>query len=159
MSIAIFKTLDKGIKKEIRKGLKKQRINASGNLSESLRSEITERSYKLFSADYVDYAERGRGPGKAPPLDSIYDWLKYGKAKYKKLNYKNDKERRSIAFAIIANIKKKGSYKHRNPSNQTNVVNDSIRIITEIVKKEFVTFVTEDELSKYKDTFKGWRLF
>lgn len=153
MSIAIFKTLDKGIKEEIRKGLKKERINASGNLSESLRSEITERSYKLFAANYVDYAERGRGPGKVPPVQSIYEWLKFGKPKYG-LSYKNDKERRSIAFAIVTNIKKKGSYKHRKPSKQTNVVNDSIQIISEIVKKEFVTFVTEEELSKYKDTFK-----
>ena len=53
--------------------------NASGELSQSIEKivEIGEDSYsvKISLADYWEYVENGRGPGKFPPPPAIRNWI------------------------------------------------------------------------------------
>lgn len=58
------------------------------------------------------------------PVDAIYDWLGLRKYGFK---YSNDKERRSLAWAIVTNQKKDGgSFKRRNTSARTDIVQGAI---------------------------------
>lgn len=75
----------------------------------------------IDEAGYFDFQEYGRGPGKASPFKKIYDWLafkKYG------LDYKDDAERKQLAWKIIAIHKKYGSRTHR--TKPTGVLSEAI---------------------------------
>lgn len=82
--------------------LTKNNINASGNLSNSLDINITNQngdySVWLYIADYYTYIENGRLPGKQPPVDQIYKWLKN----------KHLPEERNLSWAIAKSIAKQG---------------------------------------------------
>lgn len=57
----------------------------------------------IYPLPYADSIEFGRLPGSMPPVSSIQGWVK------RKLNIKDDKESRSVAWAIASDIKKKGT--------------------------------------------------
>lgn len=154
MSKTIFQNIDKKLKADIRKGFQQKNINASGNASRSLRSEITEKSYILFGADYIEAAEKGRGKNRSSTgglFNGVYNWLQYKKYG---ITYRDDKERRGIAFAIMKKIAKEGSYKFRNPAKQTNVIEQAIESINKDIVKEFIIFTKETELQKLRKVLK-----
>ena len=110
-------------------------LKASGDSAASLRTVQTANGGQLVDeSGSFEYQEFGRGPGKAPSFDVIYEWLKYKKYG---LNYEHlttgeglrgittDTKRRQLAWAIVQKIKKKGTYTHiRN--KPTGVLTDSI---------------------------------
>jgi hypothetical protein len=56
-------------------------VNASGTLSESIRvTPVTfmggDYSIEIAMADYWQWVENGRGPGRRPPISSIIKWIK-----------------------------------------------------------------------------------
>ena len=91
-------------------------LRASGQSAESLVIQQSgDTSQLVDGAGYFEYQERGRGPGKNPTVvpkiirDKIYRWLqwkKYG------LNWKNDRERKRLAYLIARKIQLKGTYTH-----------------------------------------------
>ena len=62
-----------------RDNLQANQSNASYNLYNSFEKiiEVGEDYFKvsISLADYWQFLERGRGPGKFPPLDKIRDWI------------------------------------------------------------------------------------
>ena len=154
MSKKIFKDIDSKLKSDIRKGFTQNNINASGNASRSLRSEITDKSYTLFGASYIDSAEKGRGRNKSNTgglFEGIYQWLQFKKYG---ITYSDDKERRSIAFAIMKKTAKQGSYKFRNPSKRTNVIETAIEDTTKALRQKLTIFVRDSELKQLRELFK-----
>lgn len=149
-----LKQYDKELKAEIKKGFAKKNINASGKASNSLRSEITPDNYKLFGAGYIDFAEIGRGKNKNETgglWQGIYDWLQYKKYG---IDYRDDKQRRSITFAIMKTIAKKGTYKHRNPSKRTNVIPGAVEKTNSILLNSIAKFARSSELENLKNSIK-----
>ena len=154
MSVRIFQDIDKSLKADIRKGLQAQNVNASGNASRSLRSEITKNTYKLFGASYIEPAEKGRGKNQSNTgglFAGIYNWLQYKKYG---ITYSDDKERRSIAFAIMKKTANEGSYKFRNPAKRTNVIETALKDVSKTIKEQFTIFTKETELEQLRDFFK-----
>ena len=154
MSKQIFQSIDKKLKADIRKGFQEKNINASGNASRSLRSEITDKKYTLFGVDYIDAAEVGRGRNRSSTgglFQGVYQWLQYKKYG---IRYSDDKERRSIAFAIMKTIAESGSYKFRNPAKRTNIIETSIEDIRKDIKEQFIIFTRESELKQLRDIIK-----
>lgn len=49
-------------------------MNATGRTRESITYEIRETRGFLRGPEHIEYVERGRGPGKFPPLEPIKDW-------------------------------------------------------------------------------------
>ena len=85
-------------------------LRASGESAQSIRIEDRFGVKVLIGAAYFKQQEEGRAPGKMPPVEAIYDWLQYQKYG---ITYSDDKERRSIAFAIAKKISTEGTYRFR----------------------------------------------
>jgi len=72
-----------------------------------LKSGIIQRNFLnkkiIYSAPYSDSIEFGRLPGSMPPVAPIKGWVQ------RKLGVRNDKEAKSIAWAIATDLKKNGT--------------------------------------------------
>lgn len=155
MSKEVFEKIDKLLKDNIRKGLKDDGINASGNLSKSLRSEISEQLYILYAANYAQFADIGRGKTRqrtGNAFQAIYDWLQYKKYG---LTWSNNKERTSLAIAIMRKHAKDGSYKFRNPTKQTKVFESAVINASKIIKEQFIIFERQSQLKQIKKVING----
>lgn len=108
-----IKKLLERIETELKAVQIKKGIIASGKSAKSLRIETTPTSGTLYGESYFYQQQNGRKAGKMPPVKPIYNWLAYKKYG---LSYKNDKQRKSLAFAIALNMKKKGTLISRNKS-------------------------------------------
>ncbi|NQZ65435.1 hypothetical protein [Crocosphaera sp.] len=153
MSKQIFKDIDSKLKSDIRKGFTQNNINASGNASKSLRSEITNTKYTLFGASYIEESEKGRGRNQSNTgglFQGIYQWLQFKKYG---ITYSDDKEKRSIAFAIMKKTAKSGSFKFRNTSKRTNVIETAIEDTTKTLRQKLIIFVRESELKQLRELF------
>jgi hypothetical protein len=79
-----------------------------GGLYSTIHGEVTEKGTEVqkgivaHGSVYGDPAERGRRPGKMPPSSVLVRWVEL------KLGV-DEKEAKSIAFAIALKIKKKGT--------------------------------------------------
>lgn len=57
------------------KGIMQARgMNATGRTRDSIRYEVRGNKGTLFGAEHLEFVERGRGPGKFPPIKEIEDW-------------------------------------------------------------------------------------
>jgi len=108
-----------------------KKAKAFGNFEDFIKSaqsyNVSNTKFTQFGTNYTIEIDKGRGKNKINSgglLGAIYEWLelkKYG------INYSDDKERESIAYAITKTIAKKGSFKHRNKSKRTQIIDSSIR--------------------------------
>lgn len=99
-------------------------LRASGDSASLLRvGKDGEKIGQLIDGSgSFEFQEYGRRPGKFPPLGAIYQWLafrKYG------LNWKTERDRKSLAFAISKKIAKRGTHTHIT-GKQTGVVTDNV---------------------------------
>ena len=60
---------------EIRNDLSSKGIDSSGQAANSIRITKTSNSVTSFGIDYLYYLDKGRGPGKFPPPESIKKWV------------------------------------------------------------------------------------
>lgn len=72
----------------------------------------------LLTPAHIQYARYGRGPGKKPPFESIFKWVKEEGIKFQ------GTDERGTAFAIQASIGKKGT-KYYTP-NAPSFIEESI---------------------------------
>lgn len=125
---------------------KSKRLRASG-LSASLLT--TERSGDIFllvdKSGTFEFQEYGRRPGGYPPFKKIYEWLQYKKYG---LSYTNDKQRRSLAWAISKKIQQRGTFTFRRGQN-TGVISQPLAepnlrgLIDDIAKGRTLEILTD----------------
>ena len=60
---------------EIVTSLATQKIDNTGAARESLRLEIKENQVLGIGIFYLEFLDKGRGPGKMPPFQPIFDWV------------------------------------------------------------------------------------
>lgn len=63
------------IVQRLKEQLSDKKINAGGDLSASLRFEVTDTALLIYGLDYFYYADVGRRAGKRPPRAAIREWL------------------------------------------------------------------------------------
>lgn len=98
--------------------LARNKINASGNLSETAKaygkvegSSLGKYEYQIVFdlADYWIYVENGRRPGKRPPISAIEKWIAdKGIAPHPQSNGKIPSTKQ-LAFAISSKIAREGT--------------------------------------------------
>lgn len=116
-------------------------LRASGKFAESLRSEITNKSMIVFGEDYAMQMERGRAPGKMPPVNEIEKWIDEKRG----ITAPSDqRKKRQMAWAIATKIKQVGI----NVPNKYNVGGVISDTISEFVQKHVPRLV--DEIFKEK---------
>lgn len=98
----------------IRKKLTSGDKIATGRLVRSVtffkKNEGQGVSIGLFGASYMGYVDRGRKPGKYVPIKPLIAWIKAKGITPRMARGDKNKEKaiRGLAFAISANIKKRG---------------------------------------------------
>jgi hypothetical protein len=86
------------LRDKIRAVLNLKGIDATGSASESLEVKGNE----LFGNDYIYFLDKGRKPGKFPPVKNIIEWIR------QKLGINDGTENR-IAYAIGYVMKRDGT--------------------------------------------------
>lgn len=111
----------------IKEDMKIKGLDASGTASKSLN--VRQRGLVLSSvgADYFEYINRGRPPGKYPPLEAIERWVDF-------------KDPTISAFAVARTIAKKGTRIYRNRSLGIELEKKN-KALTESMNKEFPAFL------------------
>lgn len=87
------------------------RPKATGDYERGFRAERIKGGGRLFNASpHARWVERGRKPGKGPPIEAITEWVMV-KGIVRRSRYKAKSkfdEARSVAFAVQRKIAKKG---------------------------------------------------
>lgn len=122
--------------KKIQKLLSSEDINASNQLSNSLRGEVNENekltTFKVFALKYIDRAISGTPPGEQ--FESLYQnlkrWVLLGK-------YGIDPASKTAAYFIARKISSEGSKKYREPGlaktgieRYNEIIDDTITEVT-----------------------------
>ena len=125
---------------DLKTSLSRKGKKASGNLYDSINVEVKllGNDYNLVvkMADYWNYVDKGRKPGKQPPISSIVKWIR-NKPSFGGLG---NKKPESVAFGIAKKIGKFGI----KPTNfYTKVINDGRLIkleedIAEAIKNNLI---------------------
>lgn len=70
------KLIEDEVMNPIKSDLSSKGIDSTGQASNSLRIEVNEakNSVILYGVDYLEALNKGRGPGKFPPVDVIEAW-------------------------------------------------------------------------------------
>jgi len=71
----------------------------------SLRYETDEVKGTYYAADYFKYLIYGRGPGKAPPVDKMLEWVNA----QPELQQWKEYERKSLAYVVGQKIARQGT--------------------------------------------------
>ena len=74
----------------------------------------------LYGPDHIEFAERGRGPGKPPPPDKIVDWIE------KEGITADGISTESLAFLIGRKMAQEGSLLHRT-GKRSGVISETIK--------------------------------
>jgi len=139
----VLTAFDKRIKAEIVSGLDAKGITASGATARSLRGQIQKERYTLFGREFFLSVDFGRGPYRGgPPSEmwaTLYEWVGYKKYG---ITYGNDKERKSITWAIYNKMQRDGSFKFRNKDKRTQVVETAIQKSLPTVTAALANFYT-----------------
>ena len=106
--------------KRIQVEMQNQKLNASGQLSNSLEYVIADNHIQVLVDNYFLYAEKGRDKGKVPWnfTDILETWIA---DKHVTVPAKFQTPRQ-FAWAINTKIRKYGSDKYRNPSHRQDVL-------------------------------------
>ena len=92
--------------------------NASGDLDESITFRLFNQGstvgVKILMNDYWEFVDKGRKPGKRPPIDKIKGWLTYPNVKSKlghsdKFSVTDIAQVNSLAYSIAKKIGDKGT--------------------------------------------------
>ncbi|MDA1120857.1 MAG: hypothetical protein O2887_10285 [Bacteroidetes bacterium] len=86
----------------IQGNLSSTNTNASGQTSNSLKSEVTGERLTVTGKPFIYVVETGRKAGKMPPVSVIREWLESGKVSF-------TGKIESVAWAIAKTIAKSGS--------------------------------------------------
>jgi hypothetical protein len=87
------------------------RPKAVGDYERGFRAERIKGGGRLYNnAPHARFVERGRKPGKGPPLEAIVEWVMVkGIVRRSRMKAKSKfQEARSVAFAVQRKIAKKG---------------------------------------------------
>lgn len=104
---AQFDKFGQSLISEIRNKIDSSGARATGKSAASLREESTEDSFTLYGNRSFKFIEVGRGKGKFPPINNIYEWL------VAKNIQPDGISQRSLAYLIARKIGREGSKLYR----------------------------------------------
>lgn len=114
---------------------------ASGRLIDSIASKVTQNKEGVYQLNfsylkYGKWVDEGRKPGKMPPVNDIKEWCRWKGIP------------QEAAWGIAKNIAKYGTIKREGYKgiNFTNTIYDDVKVIKEIMGKEFSSIFTKQLL-------------
>lgn len=123
--------------KEIKKLLVKKGKKSSGTLIRSIDYEVVQKGnmidIQLLGESYFVYVDKGRKPGKFPPIKEIKKWIQK-----KRIKGRGGISDDSLAFLIARSIKENGI-------DPTNVLEESIQNVYRSNKLNKALFETMED--------------
>lgn len=121
------------MEKEMKGIIQSRNMSASGEAESLIEFRVSENAGGakgiLYGPDYIEFMERGRGPGKFPPLGVIEKWIE---AK----GIQADISNKSLAFLIGRKIAEEGSVLHRSGQRSG--------ILSKVITPERISTFTRD---------------
>lgn len=110
------------------------------DLAKSVSYEVNGNEVKITAANYYDYSEKGRGPGKVPYnfKDILETWIVSRGIRPKDGNI--SRFANSIKWKVI----REGSYLYRNPEKQRDFDSDAIQENLDWLKGQVGVFIMSD---------------
>ncbi len=132
---------------EIRSRLSKKDINNTGQASASLNYNSTDTKLEIRGERYIGALDKGRRPGKFPPVQVIRDWVA------QKLGI-GGAENNSIAYLIGRKIAREGTTIYQD--NSRGIELESVKEIgIRKIKQNISDMILKDIKSKVMDLSKG----
>ena len=116
----------------IRTDLSTKKIDTKGIASNSLRVESDLNSVRSLGIFYLEYLDRGRPPGKFPPVDVIREWV-------------NSKPVEINPYLVGRKIAREGTEIFKNPSKGI-MLNTKIRKLMEEINQKAPLWAKQDLL-------------
>lgn len=132
--------------KRIQVEMQNQKLNASGQLSNSLEYSIDNNNIKVLADKYFLYSEKGRDKGKVPWnfTDILETWI----ADKRLVVPTKFQTPRQFAWAINTKIRKYGSDKYRNPSKRQDVLekpmSELLPELNNIIQNRVVLYINDN---------------
>lgn len=125
----------------IERTMSEKNMDASGNAARSLR--VDQRGYVFVSVgiDYIEYLDRGRPPGKFPPMAAIERWV-------------NLKQLKIDPYVVAANIGKNGTRIFRNRELGLKL-EDKTAVLQASINKVLPKFVSNQIKTAFNNALKG----
>lgn len=138
MSLLIQNTviLVENFNDEIRSDLYTKGIDNSFTASDSIRIEAGLYRVTSYGVDYLYFLDKGRGPGKFPPPESLRQWV-------------NSKPVPVAPYVIGRKIAREGTEIFKNPSKGIQLEEKRSRLLAELREKA-PEWVKNDLLNKIK---------
>lgn len=130
----------------VKRTIKDKHMDASGDAYNSLA--VVDRGNVISSVGnfYIEYLNRGRGPGGMPPLVAIIRWVKL-----KKSSKKMD------PFAIARNIAKYGTKIYRDKDRSLGLqLEDKVKELEDNLNKDLPKFISDKLITALNKSFKKW---
>lgn len=83
-------------------------LNASGAAAKSLKYVVEPDGLSIIGKDYFAQINKGRMPGKKPPMQNLLGWVQ------NKMAVDDEKEQRRVAYAVQRAIGERGTIKRFN---------------------------------------------
>ena len=87
----------------VRETLRVKGIDNTLEASNSLRVEMSEKGGAVYGVDYFYFLDKGRKPGKFPPVKNMRDWVRT------KLGITEPKELARVAYLVGRKISREGT--------------------------------------------------
>ncbi len=117
---------------DIKSDLSTKRIDNSGIAASSLRVDSDLKSVSSLGVFYLTFLDRGRGPGKFPPVDVIREWA-------------NNKPVEINPFLIGRKIAREGTEIFKNPSKGIRL-DDKIKKLKQEINQKAPLWAKQDLL-------------
>jgi len=100
-------------------------MNASGESRKQIRFDIKGGPNQIigiiYGPEHMDALEKGRGPGRAPSMKAIREWIDH-----KGIIPKGDISKDSLAFLIQRSIKEKGTRMHQQ-NHRSGILSETLK--------------------------------
>lgn len=141
-----------------RNNLEANQSNASYNLYNSFEKviEVGEDYFKvsIYLADYWQYLENGRGPGKFPPVDKIKEWIEVKPINPTPLSNGKTPSVEQLSFLISRKIANEGTEAHPffEPAKEQTIREFEDKI-NQAVEEDVSNFILELVEKEMRDIF------
>lgn len=135
-----FEHTGEGIVNDLKTKLRERKVNATGNLSRSIRFDATEKRLVVSAAGYVFSVEDGTGPGSAVTASAIEKWLDA-----KAIPVWQGSTRKSQSYVIARAINRRGTRLFQKGGNSG--------VISDVINNKLLERLAEQVAEEFEGTF------
>lgn len=136
--------------RSIQDDMQRKGIDTTGTASQSLQKDKKNNSYIVSGIFYFYWLDKGRAPGKFPPVDKILEWVRKKPVRFSYEGKQLTEDQ--IAYLIGRSLKENGSRIYRN--NALGIELDKkIEQLTINLNEKLPNFVKQEVINRLNKAF------